>query len=162
MVKVAVVLRDCYVTYSSIHISIPEFNLPLTSSSTWLTPPGPYRATNCRRRELISGSHTYIFDHTRTRRASPDEGSAHCRGHLRHSTNMKTIHTRHTLIHSNKANMKRWLWRLIDIRGPCGPEVSWHLSYRWGKNPEKNLTQETCTDRGSNPGRCVTGAHATA
>ena len=26
----------------------------------------------------------------------------------------------------------------------------------------KNLTQETCPDRGSNPGRCVTGAYATA
>ena len=32
-----------------------------------------------------------------------------------------------------------------------GPKVSWHLSYRWGKTP-KNLTQETCPDRGSNPG----------
>ena len=28
--------------------------------------------------------------------------------------------------------------------------------------PRKNLTQETCPDRGSNPARYVTGAHATA
>ena len=62
----------------------------------------------------------------------------------------KTIHTRHTLIHSNKANMKWWLWRPNDIRGPCGPKVSWHLSYRWGKL-RKNIIQETCPDR-SNPG----------
>ena len=32
-----------------------------------------------------------------------------------------------------------------------GPKASRHLSYRWGKTP-KNLTQETCPDRGSNPG----------
>ena len=49
----------------------------------------------------------------------------------------KTIHTKHTLIHSNKANMKQWLWRPSDNRGPCGPKVSWHLSYRWGKTPNK-------------------------
>ena len=24
-----------------------------------------------------------------------------------------------------------------DIRGPCGPKASWHLSYRWGKTPKK-------------------------
>ena len=29
------------------------------------------------------------------------------------------------------------------------------------KNPVKNLTQETCPDRGPNPARCVTSAHAT-
>ena len=34
--------------------------------------------------------------------------------------------------------------------GTLGPKVSWHLSYRWGKT-QKNLTQETCPDRGSNP-----------
>ena len=41
---------------------------------------------------------TYIlFDHTRTWRASPDEGSAQCRGHLRDNTNMKDdAHQAHT------------------------------------------------------------------
>ena len=29
------------------------------------------------------------------------------------------------------------------------------------EKPRKNLTQETCPDRGSNPARCVTSAHAT-
>ena len=63
----------------------------------------------------------------------------------------KTIHTSHSPIHSKKANVKGWLWRLNYIRGPYGPKASWHSSYRWGKTP-KNLTQETCPDRGSNPG----------
>ena len=29
------------------------------------------------------------------------------------------------------------------------------------EKPRKNLIQETCPDRGSNPARCVTSAHAT-
>ena len=117
------------------------FNLSLLGTFTWPTPPGPYRATTCRKRELNYGSHTYFFDHTRTWMASPDEWSAQCRGHLRDSTNMKdNKHQAHTLSHPNKANMEWWLRR--------GPKVSWHLSYRW----RKNLTQETCPDRGSNPG----------
>ena len=45
-------------------------------------------------------------------------------------------HTIHEPIHSNKANMKGWLWRPNDIRGRCGP-ASWHLSCRWGKTPKK-------------------------
>ena len=64
----------------------------------------------------------------------------------------KTIHTKHTLSHPNKAKMEWWWRRPNDIRGPWGPKVSWHLSYRWGKKTRKNLTQETCPDRGSNPG----------
>ena len=66
-------------------------------SLTSLTPPGPYRATACRGKELNFGSHTYFFDYTRIWRASPDEGSAHYRGHLRGNTNMKDdTHEAHT------------------------------------------------------------------
>ena len=49
----------------------------------------------------------------------------------------KTIHTTHTLSHSNKANMEWWLRRPNDIRGPWGSKVSWHLFYRWEKTPKK-------------------------
>ena len=49
----------------------------------------------------------------------------------------KTIHTNHTLSNPNKADMEWWLRRPNDIRGPCGPKVSWRLSYRWGKTPKK-------------------------
>ena len=49
---------------------------------------------------------TYIlFDHTRTWRASSDEESAQCRGHLRDNANIKDD-TIHAPIHANKANMK--------------------------------------------------------
>ena len=80
-------------------ISLSKFNLPLLGTFTWPTPPGPYRATTCRGRELNYGSHTYFFGHTRTWCASPDEWSAQCRGHLRDSTNMKdNTHQAHTVI----------------------------------------------------------------
>ena len=102
-------------------------------------------------KELNYGSQTYFFDHTRTWRASrmsdqPDAGAT-----SETAQTWKTIHTKHTPIHTNKTNMEWWLRRPNDIRGPCGPKVSRHLSYRWGKT-SKNLTQETCPDRGSNPG----------
>ena len=61
----------------------------------------------------------------------------------------KTINTKHTLSQTNKANVEWWLRRPNDIRGPLGPKVSWHLSYRRG-TPRKNLIQETCPDRESN------------
>ena len=120
---------------SLILILVTKFNLPLIGTFTWPTPPGPYRATTCRGRELNYGSHTYLFDHTRTWRASPDEWSAQCRGHLRDSTNMKDnrLHTKHTLRHPNKAKMEWWLRRPNDTRGPWGPKVSWQVR----KNPEK-------------------------
>ena len=120
-------------------ISLSKFNLPLIGTFTWPTPPGPYRATACRGRELNYGSHTYFFDHTRTWRASPDECSAQCRGHLRDSTNMKdSTHQAHTQSSGfNKAYMKWWLRRPNDIRGPWEPKFSWHLSYRWGKTRKK-------------------------
>ena len=36
------------------------------------------------------------------------------------------------------------------------------ISLTGEEKPRKNLTQETSPDRGSNPARCVAGAHATA
>ena len=99
--------------------SLPKFNLPLIGAFTWFTPPRPYSATTCGERELILDHiHTFCLDHTRTWSSSTDEGSAQCRGHLRDNTNMKddTYHSR--TIHANKTNMKGWLWRPNDIRGP--------------------------------------------
>ena len=43
------------------NISLSKFNVPLIGTFTWPTPPGPYRATTCRGRELNYGSHTYFF-----------------------------------------------------------------------------------------------------
>ena len=136
---------------SSHLISLSKFNLPLIGNFTWPTPPGPYRTTTCRGRELNYGSHTYFFDHTRTLRASPDEWSAQCRGHLWDSTNMKdNTHQAHTQS-SQQGEYGMMMTTAKLYSGTLGPKVSSHLPYRWGKTP-KNLTQETCPDRGLKPG----------
>ena len=73
----------------------------------------------------------------------------------------KTIQISHAPIHSNKLNMKGWLILLNDIRGPCGPRVSRHLSYRWGKSQNtspRKLVQTWDRTRA----RCLAGAYATA
>ena len=57
----------------------------------------------------------------------------------------------YTSINTNKANMEWWLRRPNDIQGPCGPKVSRHLSYRWGKTPRKPHPGNR-PDRGSNSG----------
>ena len=118
---------------------------------TWLTPPGPYRATTCRERELTL-DHIHNFLTTQGHGVPPRMSDQPNDGASSETTQTwKMRHTIHAPIHSNKANMKGWLWQSNDIRGPWGHKASWHLSYRWGKTP-KNLTQETCPDRGSNPG----------
>ena len=131
-------------------ISLSKFNLPLIGTFTWPAPPGPYRATTCRGRELNYGSHTYFFDYTRTWRASLDEWSAQCRGHLRGSTNMKD-NTHQALSHPNKANVEWWLRRPNDIRGTWGLKFP-DISLTGEGKSRKNLPQETCPDRGTNPG----------
>ena len=67
------------------------------------------------------------------------------------SQTWKTIHIIHAHIHSNKGNMKGWLWRPNEIWELRGSTTSRHLSYRRRKTP-KNFTQETCPNRGSIPG----------
>ena len=45
-------------------------------------------------------------------------------------------------------------WNIINSfsLGYFQPKTSWHLSYWWGNSPKKNLSQENCPDRESNPG----------
>ena len=119
-------------------ISLPKFILPLIGTLTWPTPPGPYRVTTCRGRGLNYGSHTYFFDHRRTWRASPDEWSAQCWGHLRDSTNMKdSTHQAHTQS-TQQGEYEMMITTAKWYSGTLGPKVSWHLSYRWGKtSPRK-------------------------
>ena len=116
---------------------LSKFNLPLIGTFTWPTPPGPFRATTCRTRELNYGSHTCFLTtqgHGGPPRMSdqPNAGAT-----SKTAQTWKTIHTNHTLSHPSKAKME-WRWRRPnDIRGPWGSKVSWHLSYRWGKTPKK-------------------------
>ena len=109
---------------------------------------------------IRSGSHVYFFDTTRTWRASPDEGSAQCRGHPREHKHERTIHTTHASIHSNTANMKGWLWRPNDIRGSCGLKASWHCLTDEVKL-RKTLPKKLVPTGDRTRARCVTSTHAT-
>ena len=70
-----------------------------------------------------------------------------------------TIHTIHSPIHSDRVDMKWWLWWPDDIRGPCGSKASWNLS-QVRKNPETLRKLVPTWDRSRT--RCVTGDYATA
>ena len=88
----------------------------------WLTPPGSYRATTCRERELTL-DHIHIFDHTITwgMRSQLNAGDT-----SETTRTWKTIHTIHAPIHTNKANMKGWLWRpndILDLVGLKLPDI---------------------------------------
>ena len=118
---------------------------------TWLTPPGPYRATACRER-VLTLDNMHIFLITQGYGGSPRMRDQLNAGAISETVRKwKTSHTSHASIHSNKENMKGWLWRPNDIRGPYRHKASWHMSYTWEKL-RKNLTEKTCSDPGSNPG----------
>ena len=108
-------------------ISSPEFNLPPIGSFKWLTTPGSHRATTCQGRELISDDLsgeginlwiTYILLTTQGHGGPPRiRVQLNAGATSETAQTWKTIHTRHTLGHSNKANMKLWLWWPDDFRG---------------------------------------------
>ena len=132
---------------------LPEFNLALIGSFSWLTPPGSYRATTCWGRELKYESHTYFFYHTRTWGPSRMRWSAQCRGHLRDSRNTIDDTTRgtHSVIPTRRIINDNYGGKIIfgDL---CGPKVFWHLSYRWGKTPEKEPYSGNLSRSGIEPG----------
>ena len=141
--------------------SLPEFNLPLIGAF-YVT-----HATRTLPSHDLSGEginfelHTYFFDPTRTWRASPDEESAQCRATSETTWTWKKIHTVHVPIHSNKTNMKGWLWRPNYIWGLCWPKALWHLSYKWRK-PQKTSPRKIVPTGDRTRARWVTGAHTTA
>ena len=126
----------------ALSISPPEFNLPLVGSFTWLTPPGPYRGTTCR--EGIKFWIIYIlFWPHQDMEDLPGWGISLMPGPPPRQHKHERRYT--PGIHSNKANMKWWLWRPNDIRGPCGPKFSWHF-------PPKKPHPRNLSRQGSNPG----------
>ena len=140
-------------------ISLSKFNLPLIGTFTWPTPPGPYRGTTVGGGGGIKLWITYILfwphkdmEGLRGWVISPMPGPP------KRQQTWKTIHTKHTLSHPNKANMKGWFWRPNDIRGRCGPKASWHLSYRWRKSRKKLLGKLVPTGDGTRPAAWETKA----
>ena len=110
---------------------------------------------------INSGSHTYFFDHTRTWRASPDEGTAQCRGHLRDNANMKddSHHSRTPFI------LTRWIWKddydgqiifrdLVSLKLP-------DICLTGEKPPQKKTPRKLVLTGDRTLAHCVTGVHAT-
>ena len=110
----------------------------------------PYRVTTCRVRELNCESHTYFL--TTQRHGGPPRMRDHLNAGATSETaqTWKTIHTKHTLSHPNKAKMEWWWRRPNDTRGPWGLKFP-NICLTGEEKPRKNLTQETYPDRGSNP-----------
>ena len=71
----------------------------------------------------------------------------------------KTIHIIHAPSHSNKVNMKRWLWRPNDIRELVGQLPDICLTGE--EKPRKNSPRKLVPTGDRTRARCVTGAHAT-
>ena len=112
-------------------------------------PPGPYRATTCRGRELNCGSQTCFFDHTRTWRASPNEWSVRSRPR-QHKHERQYTSSIHPFIPTRRIWNDDYGGQMIfgDLMGLKFPGIC----LTGEEKPRKNLTQETCPDRGSNPG----------
>ena len=133
-------------------ISLPEFNLPLIGSLTWFTPPGPYKATT-RRGEGINLWTTYILfkPHNGGFTRMRDQLNAEATSET--AQTWKTTHTRHTLSSFQQGEYEMMImaakWysgTFVDLKFP-------DICLTGEEKPRKNLTQETCTARGSNWGQ---------
>ena len=142
-------------TYKPVHLSssssLSKFNLPLTETFTWAMPPGPYKATTCRRRGLNYGTQTYFFDNTRTWRASPMSDQPYSGATSETAQTRKTIHTKHTLS-SQQGEYGMMITTAKWYSGTLGGLKFPDICLIDEEKPRKNLSQETCPDRGSNPG----------
>ena len=97
-----------------------KYNLPLIGAFMWPSPPGRYRATTCRGRELNYGSHTYFFT-TKGHGGPPqmsDQPNAGATSETAQTWN--TVHTKHTLSHPNKTKIEWWLRHGQMIFGDLG------------------------------------------
>ena len=99
-------------------------------------------------RELtLAYRHTFLT--TQGHRESPRMRD---RLNLWDNTNMKDV-THHPRINSfYQGEYERTVMTAKLYSGPCGPKASWHLSYRWGKTPEKTSPRKVVPTGESNPG----------
>ena len=110
------------------------------------------RSRDLSREEITFGSHTYFLDHTRTRRAPRMSDQLNSGATFETTQTLKRIHTIHSHIHSNKADMIRMIMMVKWYSGNHGGLKLPDICLTGEKKPRRNLTQETCLDRGSNTG----------
>ena len=100
---------------------------------------------------INSGSHTYFS--TKLEHAGPPRmrvNSMPVPPSRQHEHERQYTPYNHSLIHSNKANVKGWLWGPNYIREAVGLKVP-DICLTGEEKFRKNLTQNTCPNRGSNP-----------
>ena len=130
------------------HLSLTS---PFLGTFTWPTPPGPYRATTCRERELTL-DHIHTFLTTDVHRGPPGWGISSISGPppRQHKHERRYTPFTHTFF------LTRWIWKDdITSKWYSGTFVGLKLTgirLIGEEKPRKNLTQETCSDRGSNSG----------
>ena len=128
-------------------ISLSKFNLPRIGTFTWLTPPGPYRATICRERECLWITYIDFFWPHKDMEGLPRWGiSSNPRPPPR-----QHVHERRYTPVTHPFILIRRVWKEImmakwygDLRGLKLPDIC----FTGEENPRKNLIQETCPDRG--------------
>ena len=133
------------------HLISSKFNLSLIGTFTWPTPPGPYRATTCRERKLNYGSHN-TFLTTQGYGGPPGWVISPMPG----PPPRQHVYERQYTLSTHSVIPTRRIWN-DDYDGqmifgdPGGLQFP-DIRFTGEENPRKNLTQETCPDRRSNPG----------
>ena len=97
------------------------------------------------------GSHKYFFT-TQNMEASPNKWLTQSGATSETTRTLKTIHTMHSLIHYKKADIIRMIMMAKWYSENHGSLKLPDICLTGEENPRKNLSQETCPDRGSQPG----------
>ena len=118
---------------------------------TWLTPPGPYRVTTCWEREIIL-DHTHTFWPHNDMEGLPGWGTSSLPGPLprQHEHERRYTPSMHPFILTRRIWKDDYDGQMIfrDLVGLKLPDIC----LTGEEKPRRNLTQETCPDRGSKPG----------
>ena len=143
-------------------ISSSKFNLHLIGTFTWPMPPGPYRATTCRGEGIkLWITHILFWPH-KDMECLPGWVMSPMPG----PPPRQQKHERRYTPSTHSVIPTRRIWK-DDYDGQMifgdlgGPKVPWHLSYRWGKTPNKTSPRKPVPTGDRTRARCVTSAHAT-
>ena len=142
-------------------ISYPIVYPPPYRCILWDSRPRALQSHDLSGEGITCGSYTYFFEYSRTWRASSEVWSARATSETRRM--LETIHSIHSHIHSNKADMIRMItmakWcsgNHVDLKLP-------DICLTGKEKPRKrNSARELVPTGDRNPAHCVTGARDTA
>ena len=127
----------------------------------WPTPPGPYRATTCRGRELNYGSHTYFFETHKDMEGLPGWVISPMPGPTprQHKHDRQYTPNTHSVIPTRRIRKDDDDGQMIfgDLGGLKFPDIY----LRGEENREKNSPRKHVPTGNRTRARCVTSVHAT-